>query len=328
MFKVGQMYKKNAADNTLMLSNYGSDFWKDYRDNHTRYDKVFNRMFNSFYYFLQEDDETIGDVTDNFREDVYNHLLMNDKKYDELYRVQVIPDVDYSLTNNYDMHEVMDKDVSDQQDNTYGQRTDTGEAVYGQRTDTGEAVYGQRTDTGEAVYGQRTDTGEAVYGQRTDTGEAVYGQRTDTGEAVKGQRSDNTTNTTGQQTNSSTESIAPYDSSTFANLNKKEDVLGNRQDTIAFTEGSQTDTSENVKGSQTDTTENVKGSQTDTTENVYGQHKDDLDRTYAEDYTLHRYGNIGVMTVTDMLDRHIKLWSMWDFYEYIFKEICKELLML
>ena len=284
MFKVGQMYKKNAADNTLMLSNYGSDFWKDYRDNHTRYDKVFNRMFNSFYYFLQEDDETIGDVTDNFREDVYNHLLMNDKKYDELYRVQVIPDVDYSLTNNYDMHEVMDKDVSDQQDNTYG--------------------------------------------QRTDTGEAVYGQRTDTGEAVKGQRSDNTTNTTGQQTNSSTESIAPYDSSTFANLNKKEDVLGNRQDTIAFTEGSQTDTSENVKGSQTDTTENVKGSQTDTTENVYGQHKDDLDRTYAEDYTLHRYGNIGVMTVTDMLDRHIKLWSMWDFYEYIFKEICKELLML
>ena len=233
MKRIGDIYKANAAAGTLMLSNFtvseGNDFWEEYRTNHTRYDRVFNRMFNSFYPFMQQDDDTLSDIVNAFREDVYDHLLMNQKKYEELYRVQVIPDEDYSLVNNYDMQEIMDKDISDDNDNTYGSRLDS------------------------------------------------------------------STINIGQQTNTSTGEVAPYDSSDFANNTKLTDVTGTRQDG---------------------------------TINTKGQQIDDLNRTYTEDYTLHRYGNIGVQTVSDMLSKHIKVWSIWEFYEYIFKEISKDLLLL
>lgn len=255
MIRIGDVYKKNRADNTMMLSNFtgdtGADFWAEYRTNHERYDAVFNRMFNSFFYFMQLDDDTVAEVSDQFRDDVYNHLLMNKKKYEELYRVQVIPDDDYSLINNYDMQEIMDKDITDNQDNDYGQRIDSGSFTKGSRTDSGSQTKGQQTD-------------------------------------------------------SNTESVAPYDSVSFSPEKYNEMLSGSRLDTTAFTEGQQIDSSSSTKGSQID----------------------NLDRTYAEDYTLHRYGNIGVQTVSDMLNKHIKLWSMWEFYEYIFKEICKDLLLI
>lgn len=251
MIRIGDIYKANAAAGSLMLSNFtgdqDADFWAEYRNNHTNYDRVFNRMFNSFFPFMQSEDTDIADVVEAFRQDVYDHLLMNKKKYEELYRVQVIPDDDYSLINNYDMREIMDKDVTDNQDNEYGQRLDSGSFT-------------------------------------------------------KGSRTDNTT--IGSQTTTNTEKVAPYDSDDFANNTQVQTIAGQRED--SFTEGQQLDSSSSTKGSQTD----------------------NLDRTYTEDYDLHRYGNIGVQTVSDMLNKHIKLWSIWEFYEYIFKEICKDLLLI
>lgn len=252
MYRICDIYKANAAASTLMLSNFSiagaeDDFWSDYRTNHTNYDRVFNRMFNSFKPFMQLEDDTLEEVVEQFRQDVYDHLLINQKKYEELYRIQVIPDEDYSLVNNYDMQEIMDKDVTDNQDNTYGQRSDSGSFT-------------------------------------------------------KGSRQDSTS--IGQQTNTKTSTVAPYNSETFANHTQDSDQLGARSD--SFTEGQQLDSSSSTKGQQ----------------------KDDLDRTYTEDYTLHRVGNIGVQTVTDMLNKHLKLWSLWEFYEYIFKEICKDLLLI
>ena len=178
---------------------------------------------------MQLEDDTLDEVVDQFRTDVYNHLLINQKKYEELYRVQIIPDEDYSLVNNYDMQEIMDRNISEENDNTYGERTDSGSL------------------------------------------------------------------TTGQQTNTSTGEVAPYDSDTFANNSKMTDVFGTRSDT---------------------------------TGNTKGQQIDDLNKSVEEDYTLHRFGNIGVQTVTDMLNKHVKMWSVWEFYEFIFKEICKEMLLL
>lgn len=253
--KIGDIYKANAAEGTLMLSNFSTgeedDFWSEYRENHARYDRVFNRMFNSFYPFMQERDDTLAEVVDDFRTDVYDHLLMNQKKYEELYRVQVIPDEDYSLINNYDMTETMDKDASDNQDNTYGSRQDSGSYT-------------------------------------------------------KGSRQDSSTNTTGEQTTTATGKVSPYDSSDFANHTQDQTVAGQRQDSTSSTEGQQLDSSSSTKGQQID----------------------DLNRTMTEDYTMRRVGNIGVQTVSDMLQKHIKVWSLWEFYEYIFKEISKDLLMI
>ena len=246
-----EIYKYNKDNNLKMLSDYPSDFWSEYRTNHDKYDKVFDRMFMSFKYCFQNEEEDTVDIANNFREDVYNHLLMNDKKYSELYRVQVIPDTNYSLTDNYDVTETMDKDISDNNDNVYGSRTDTVEETEGARTDEVETV-------------------------------------------------------TGSQTDDTTHKVAPYDSSDFSNNTKDEEVKGQR-----------TDTEELSKGQQVNETESTKGSQTDS-----------LERTYTEDYTLHRKGNICVMTVSDMLKKHKDFWDMWSFYEYIFKEICKELLLI
>ena len=255
MYKTGDVYKYNRAENAMMLSNFATgdddDFWAEYRTNYSRYDAVFNRMFNSFWYFMQMEDDTVDEVADQFRTDVYNHLLMNKKKYQELFRVQVIPDADYSLTNNYDMTETMDRDSTDNQDNTYGSRQDSGSFTKGSRQDSGSNTYGEQTVTG-------------------------------------------------------THKVAPYDSSEFNNDNQDVTVNGQRQDSTSFTEGQQLDSSSNTKGQQID----------------------DLNRTMTEDYTLHKVGNIGVQTVTDMLQKHIKLWSVWEFYEFIFKEISKELLLL
>ena len=240
MKSIHEVYKYNKDNNLKMLSDYTADFWNEYRTNSDKYDRVFDRMFMSFIPCFQSDEEDVIDVANNFREDVYNHLLMNDKKYSELYRIQVIPDTSYSLTDNYDVTETMDKNISDNNDNTYGARTDSVEETEGSRIDSTSETEGSRTD---------------------DT----------------------------------THKIAPYDSADFNNNTK--DILD--------------------KGSQTNESSLTKGSQNDS-----------LERTYEEDYTLHRKGNIGVMTVSDMLKKHKQFWDMWSFYEYIFKEICKDLLLL
>lgn len=251
MKTVKDMYKYVKDHNIAMLSTFPGHFWDDYRFRYDQYDALFNRMFNSFFYFMQDDDEDIADITTNFIADCYNHLLVNNKKYEELYRVHVIPDENYSLTDNYDMTETMDKDITDNNENTYGSRTDT----------------------------------------------SSY---------TSGEREDSTTDITGTQFNVSTDTVAPYNSEDFYNNSEKSDSLGQREDSSTLNKGEQIDSGSNTKGSQEDT----------------------LDRTYAEDYTLHRKGNIGVTTVSDMLKKHKDFWDEWSFYEYIFKEIAKDLLLL
>lgn len=256
MYKTGDLYKYNKASNTKMLSGFVSsagdlDFWADYRTNYKRYDAVFNRMFNSFWYFMQLPDDTLAEVSDEFTDAVYDHLLINDKKYSELYRIQVIPDDDYSLTNNYDVTESMTK---------------------------------SGTETNDNVYGQRLDSGSFFEGNQTNT----------------------TTNNIGEQTNTTTNKVSPYDSSEFNNNDQSTVVNGIREDTIDLLMGSRLDISTTTKGRQID----------------------NLDKNYNEDYTLTRKGNIGVQTATDMIDKHKKFWSMWEFYEYIFKEISKDLLLI
>lgn len=256
MYRTGDIYKYDKASGTKMLSGFVSsdtdnDFWAEYRTNYERYDAVFNRMFNSFWYFMQLPDDTLDDVADEFTQAVYDHLLMNDKKYSELYRIQVIPNEDYSLTNNYDVTEVLSREGSENNDN-------------------------------------------------------IYGQRIDTASFTEGEQSTGTTNNIGEQTNTTTNKVSPYDSSEFNNNDQSVLVNGVRIDSIDVLMGSRLDTSSNTKGQQTD----------------------DLNKTFTEDYTLTKKGNIGVQTATDMIDKHKKFWSIWEFYEYIFKEISKDLLLI
>jgi len=211
MRTVDDLYRNANERNIPLLSDYNAQFWSEYKTNHARYDKLFRRLYLSYKYFLQTGKETINEVTDNFIDDCYNHLLANAKKYAELYRMYVITDEEYSITENYNMTEIMDRDTSSNTTNDYGERVD------------------------------------------------------------------------GTQ---STHKVVPYNTVTEYEDTSVTDAVN--------------------KGAQTDTVGN----------------------TATEDYTFVRHGNIGVQTGMDLLEKHQNLWTPYEFYEFIFREICKDLLLV
>ena len=42
------MYKYANANSLLLLSDFNATFWQDYIANHTRYDKLFRRLYYNF----------------------------------------------------------------------------------------------------------------------------------------------------------------------------------------------------------------------------------------------------------------------------------------
>lgn len=220
MITVNDMYTYANANNVKLLSNYNADFWSDYRTNYARYDKLFKRLYKSFIYFMQEKGESVAEITTNFADDVLSHLMLNTKKYEELYRINELSDASYSLLDNYNVSESLVKNE------TFN----------------------------------------------------------------KGARTDSTSSTLGEQSSTNTKEVSPYDTENFYNDSESTQLLSDRTDTGSFTSGAQADTS-------------------------------------SENYTLTKKGNIGVMTGSDMLEKHKRFWNMYEFYSYIFGEIAQELLM-
>ena len=208
---VKEMYEVTKKAGTPLLSTFNDVFWNDYIEHYTELDRYFARRYRSFRYFPQEESDTIEVVTQNFTSSVYEHLLVNKKRYEELYRVQSVNDNDYMLLDNYNV--------------------------------------------------------------KTD----ITKEGTGNGSIVSGEREDKIFNTT---------KVSPFDSENFYN------------DTTS--DGS------TRKGSETDTTNNA----------------------YNETVTSTKKGNIGVQTGADMLGKHTDYWKNFDFYNLIFSEIAKELLLV
>lgn len=208
---VKEMYEVSKSAGTPLLSNFNDVFWTYYIDNYTELDRYFAKKYSSFRYFAQEESDTIEVVTQNFTSSVYEHLLVNKKRYEELYRAQSVNDNEYMLLDNYNVNETVTKEGSGN------------------------------------------------------------------GSIVSGEREDKLYNTT---------KVSPFDSENFYN------------DTTS--DGS------TRKGSETDTTNN----------------------SYNETVTSNKKGNIGVQTGADMLGKHTNYWKNFDFYNLIFSEIAKELLLV
>ena len=202
---VTDMYKVSNRDGLKLLSEYPAEFWKNYIQNSARYDKLFNRLYRSFRYFMQEDDESNEVVTNNFIEDVYNHLLINDKKYSELYRVQVIDDERYSILGNYDITETLDKNTTGDSTLKTGSRTDKttdnmskSEQVNKTQTDYTQGSQSNTTTKGIEGFNStdfsNSDKFQDSIGQRSDknTENETIGTRTDTNtrDFVSGEQTD------------------------------------------------------------------------------------------------------------------------------------------
>jgi len=262
LYEIKDIYEYNKEENIKMLSGFTSsvdpthDFWKPYRDNYTYFDRMFKKMFSSWFPFDQEGE--LADVSEDFAEDVKAWLMINDKRYSELYRIQTIADDEkYSLTDN---------------------------------------VYEVETieETGE-------HSSEFNKGAQTDTEDL---------ERVKGQEQIDTdaTSTTGATGKTITGSVSAFNDSSFSNADKSVEADDSREDTLdqTVTEGQRTDTEDNSR---------VSGARTDTDS---GSDSKTIERN--------RSGNIGVKTVSQMLDDQFKTWNGFNFYNLIFNEIARELL--
>lgn len=107
-FVTVQQMQDYVKENNLHLLPYNSiayEFWGLYTTNPDAYDRLFTRLYRNSYYFIQQPKETVASVFTNFNEAVYDLLLLNAKKYAELYRVHSVDDDDYSILDNYDVTE-------------------------------------------------------------------------------------------------------------------------------------------------------------------------------------------------------------------------------
>lgn len=119
VYNVKDLYKKAADTNTELLSNYvpsllpAEDFWAEYRTNHAYFDRYFMKKYASLIPMDQEDAADLAGLLTAWKYDVQSLLIVNKKRYTELFRVNSIPDDDaYSLVNNVDYTETTERDVT------------------------------------------------------------------------------------------------------------------------------------------------------------------------------------------------------------------------
>lgn len=292
---VNDMWKESVANESPLLSNYPGDFWEYYRSNYVRLDALFRQMFLSFTYFLQDNDETLSTVTDNFTNAVYNHLLLNHKKYEELFRVEVLQDTDYNFNRNYDIS---------------------------------ESFSGTTSGTHSDTLGSRNDSSSISYGARSDSKSTTQGQRSDSTTFTAGTRTDNTTLNKGTHTDNLEHDVSPDDSEDFYNNRKDINTYGAEEDTTQFVQGQQQDTTAFTKGSESDTESFSKGAETDTSSSTKGQQLNSGTESGTQAHTLTRAGIVGNITPAKLLEQHVGYWKLHEFYKYIFYQISRELLMV
>ena len=277
MITLNQMYQyqKTQKPTEPLLSNYDAEWWAEYVANHTLYDSQFARMFKTFFYFNQSEDENeaTADVTADFIEAVKIHLMMNAEKYRQLWRVLSVPDAQNELYEN---------------------------------------VNGTETTT--VTFGKKTEYARA---KKQDTHETSNDAYTDTTESNANAYSDVTSDEKGRTHGKTDHSVAPYDSN-VASLESSDDT----------TNDAYTDKSTLNAGARSGNTSANYGKTHSTVSDTYGAHTDTDTDSGTERTEYKRHGNIGVTTVSEMLRQHKEFWTTWEFYEYIFKAIAKDLLLV
>lgn len=191
---LNDMYKICKAENIPLLSNgldSVGDYWNDYLENFVHYDKLIARRYKSFRYFSQEPvnkfseltQEHIAEVTDDWLSDCAMWLLANDKKYSELYRINILSSEDYSIIDNYNITETMERETSKNDTDVYGSRVDTTEDSLGAREDSVSDTIGAREDvsTGTIAGFNSSDFSDANQNQ-LNTGEQENSRTLNTGE--------------------------------------------------------------------------------------------------------------------------------------------------
>lgn len=301
MKTVKEMYNYSRDNDLKLLSDFDAAFWEEYKLNHARYDKVFSRLYSSFYYIYQEDNFSIDAVQSEFSEDVYNFLLINRKKYEELYRIYNISDDDYKFDNNFSVKTTFSKDSTGSGSFNYGSKTDNVSVT---------ETIGAREDSTNSSQNnsERTDT----YSDTIGAGENTVSSKT------------------GKQDNSHVNTVASYNDEDFFNKEKNSDSLGERIDESTENISERSNSGEKVTGSESiESTSNfTKGSQSNSNSTIIekGSYVDSTSNSSNENYTMEKSGLIGNKTSTSLIKEHENYWRLYEFYNRIFSDICSEFL--
>lgn len=306
--RVKEIYEYCRDNNLPMLSSYNADFWEVYVNNYNYFDKLFCNSYKSFVAFSNEED-TVAENTIDWIFDIAAWLKANDKRYSELWRMQVLSDTDYSMLDPYNVRE------------THSTTTETsGTDVLGGRTDTknSQISYGGREDT---------DNKSIVHGAKSETdGETLnYGQDVT--------KIDTETNT-GSQQNTTENTVSADNVSTYSPKDYVDNNLGSRQDTFESTETRQSrqdsKSGTHTEATYTDTESNshIEQARSDSVAdtNVYGAHTNTHEGTEEAEKEVTRRGNIGVYSNSKLLGEHAELWTAFNFYKMIFDEIAEQFL--
>lgn len=292
MYDMKDIYDYCQTEHQKLLSNFDGDFWQDYLDNSHYFDRLFMKTYRSFIPFNAQED-TIDRTATAWGIDVYSWLLANEKRYNELYRAQLLTDQEEPIAFNYDLTE------------TY---TGTSSSTEGARSDT-------KSETRN--YGAETEniTTSETLGAHTDTHNNSNSYGATSGDNVQGSTINNTEH-----------KVSAYNSSTYAGKDTDNESLGSRTDT--HSEAAHSDTlnltDTFAQRQNTGTEGRTKAAHTDSISETSG--KGAQTNSGTEGHTLTRKGNIGVQTGAEIVGKHIDLWMAFSFYKIIFDEIANEFL--
>lgn len=194
VFTIKDLQAYTKDHNVKLLSEYAADFWSAYRANYQYFDRLFMKRFTSWFPFDQDYSEGVASIQQDFTFDVYAHLMANDKRYSELWRINVIPDNDaYSLTNNVDYTETYNEENAYDIEFNKGSQTNTedlsktmGQQVVDEDKSKTIGARGSETTNSTSAYNSETftpvDKTEIDDDQATDTEDnsVTYGSHTDT----------------------------------------------------------------------------------------------------------------------------------------------------
>lgn len=302
---VKEIYDYNNEETKMMLSGFTSadtdvDFWAEYKANYNYFDRLFMKTYRSFIAFNADGDD-VEEVADDFRSDIYNWLMMNDKRYSELYRVQLLTNTELPVAFNYDLNEIYNGTMQRAGSTTEGARSDS---------TTDSKTYGATSQT--------TDYDE-VQGAHTDNIEVdnQYGSHT-------------VTNNIGAVHSTDENQVSAYNDSGYSPKDKNIHDENAREDSNVSGQHKDDLDTKNEYGAQTITKDETLSTtaHTDSGNSSYskGAQTNSNAESGTDSHSLRRYGNIGVATASDIISGFTGLWESFSFYKIIFDDIANEFL--
>ncbi len=307
--RVKKIYDYCKDNDIKMLSDFDADFWEVYIQNSDYFDRLFRNSYREFVAFNLKDAVDIEEAVEDWVFDIAAFLKANEKRYAELWRLQVISDVDYSILDNYNVRETHITDNDKESTNVFGSKTDTKNSTLS---------YGQVTET---------DTNSYVHGNKSESDSETINYDD---ESIRTQTELNV----GTQHNTTENTVSADNVSTYSPKDFRDDISGTRQDSTDTTETraaredtkSGTHTEASYTDSESKSHSTGQHSDTVSNSNVYGAQTNTHTTTEDETRTVTRKGNIGVYSASRLLSEHKDLWECFNFYKLIFDEIADNFL--